>query len=154
MDLYASITAVIGFNLKIGSNLSGTISEEYMIGVKNCHAIDTILNIYATSLIYTVIAQVNNVIPNVKINSTSIIIGISNNALKFNPNPLKINTANTTKKHNAIFTKLLIVLESGNTSLGKYIFFIISEEERMHVEPLTKAELINVHGTNATNKNI
>ena len=147
MDLYASITAVIGFNLKIGSNLSGTISEEYMIGVKNCHAIDTILNIYATSLIYTVIAQVNNVIPNVKINSTSIIIGISNNALKFN-------TANTTKKHNAIFTKLLIVLESGNTSLGKYIFFIISEEERMHVEPLTKAELINVHGTNATNKNI
>ena len=57
MDLYASITAVIGFNLKIGSNLSGTISEEYMIGVKNCHAIDTILNIYATSLIYTVTAQ-------------------------------------------------------------------------------------------------
>ena len=66
---------VIGFRLKTETNCSGTISTEYMTGVRYIQAIVTIPKIYSKSLKYTVNAADNNPIPNAKMYSTIITIG-------------------------------------------------------------------------------
>ena len=153
MSLYAIMIGVMGFNPKYILIFSGTISTEYITGVKYIHAIEIIPRICSKSRKYTVNADVNIAIPKHNIYSTIIIIGKYNRAIILKPTPTINNTANITIKQNNIFTKAVVIKAIGSTCRGKYTFFTKFSSLTIDVDPPVNDALKKSHGINATNRN-
>ena len=104
------------------------------------------------SLKYTVTADARNAIPSASIYST-IHTGIRHSsARKFSFIPDRITTANTTIKQSNIFTKLVVTVEMGKTSRGKYIFLTMSFCAIIDAAPPSTDDEKNIHGIRATKR--
>ena len=88
------MTGVIGFNIKKGRNLGGTIVIGYKIGVKYIHIIAIISKICCKSLRYTVKAELNMANPNARIYSTNMTGG----RYKHATNEIRLPETRSTKK--------------------------------------------------------
>ena len=75
-------------------------------------------------------------------------------ANKFNPYPVKSNTANITTNVSSILINMLVTYDIGKITLGKYIFLIKFSWLITQVEPLVTEILKKFHGTRLTNKKI
>ena len=103
-----------------------TLSIEYIIGVPQIQAIKTTWITYSKSLKYTVTAETKKENPRQRIVSIIIIKG-RNISWNEKPTPDTIKKNAITMNDNNILTNLANTSDITNTSLGKYIFFTISE---------------------------
>ena len=143
---------VIGFKKNRGKSRLGTISTEYMIGVKNCQAMVIMPDRYSKSRKYTVKDEVKNAMPRASTYSTSIITGKYSIATRFSPLPDIATTKNTTRNVSSILTNWLVTKAIGRTSRGKYIFFTMSCCDQMQVVPPETDVLKKIQGTSPINR--